>query len=175
MCVPSRWLISQRFCKLWIPVESINGTRRIRIMRTLGWRLKLVIRSSNLLAMPKKYGPLISYTSTPSGIMRCSSCTSASVSSFGSISSAITLICVVSAMRRMKSRQAMSRPTSMAIVRSKITVSRKVMMSTVMSLFGFFISWRNVRQPLMFTTRPPARRRGTPWEYRRRAASAARR
>ena len=63
-------------------------------------------------------------------------------------------------MRRMKSRQAMSRPTSMAIVRSKITVSRKVIISTVMSLFGFFISWRKVRQPLMLydtTTSTPAR------------------
>ena len=39
-------------------------------------------------------------------------------------------------MRRMKSRQAMMSPTSMATVRSNTTVSTKVMSSTVTSLLG---------------------------------------
>ena len=63
-------------------------------------------------------------------------------------------------MRFMKSRQAMSSPTSMAMVRSKMTVSRKVMKSTATSLLGFFMICRKVRQPLMLydtTTSTPAR------------------
>ena len=48
----------------------------------------------------------------------------------------------------------------MAIVKSKSTVSRKVMSSTATSLFGLASSSRNVRQPLMLydtTTSTPAR------------------
>ncbi len=44
---------------------------------------------------------------------------------------------------------ASSRPISMAIVRSNITVSRKVTASTVTSLLGFFSMDLTVRQPLM--------------------------
>ena len=52
-------------------------------------------------------------------------------------------------MRRMKSRQAAMRPTSMAMVKSKMMVSRKVMMSTVTSLFGLRSNALNERQPHM--------------------------
>ena len=40
-------------------------------------------------------------------------------------------------------------PTSIAIVRSKITVRKKVTSNTDTSLFGFFISERNVRHSLI--------------------------
>ena len=53
------------------------------------------------------------------------------------------------AIRRMKSRQAQMSPTSMAMVRSKMMVSRNVSTRTVMSLLGLRISARNERQPLM--------------------------
>ena len=72
----------------------------------------------------------------------------------------MTLTSVVSAIRRMNSKQAMTMPTSMAIVRSKITVSRNVTNSTSTSDLGFFISAENARQPLMLydtTTSTPAR------------------
>ena len=51
--------------------------------------------------------------------------------------------------RRIKSRQAQISPTSMAIVRSKITVNRKVTQSTIISLFGLLRIERNERHPLM--------------------------
>ena len=70
-------------------------------------------------------------------------------SSSGLISSEITFTSVVSDIRRMKSRQAMMSPTSMATVRSKIIVRKNVMSSTVTSLFGLFISARNERHPDM--------------------------
>ena len=44
---------------------------------------------------------------------------------------------------------AISNPTSIAIVRSKITVRKKVTSNTDTSLFGFFISERNVRHSLI--------------------------
>ena len=47
----------------------------------------------------------------------------------------------------MKSRQAMMSPTSIAMVRSKMMVRKKVMSRTVTSLLGFFISSRNERHP----------------------------
>ena len=65
------------------------------------------------------------------------------------ISSMITFTSVVSDIRFMKSRQAMMSPTSIATVRSKMIVRKKVMSSTVTSLFGFFISATNERQPHM--------------------------
>ena len=70
-------------------------------------------------------------------------------SSAGSISSLMTLTSVVSAIRRMKSRQAQMSPTSMAMVRSKMTVSKNVTQRTMTSLFGFFMMLANERQPLM--------------------------
>ena len=70
-------------------------------------------------------------------------------SSFRLISSLITEISVVSITRCMKSTQAMTRPTSIAMVKSKITVRKKVISNTVTSDFGFFSSALNVRQPLM--------------------------
>src|SRR3712207_8338877 len=68
----------------------MKGTLRMRMMRTLGRSPIWAIVSSNLVAMPKKYGPLISYTSTPFGIIRFSSFTLMSSSWLGLISSVIT-------------------------------------------------------------------------------------
>ena len=149
MEVFSRCAIWQRLVRLWIPVESMNGTFLMRMMRTLGRSPSRDMISSNLVAIPKKYGPLISYTSTPFGIIKFSSCTAMSDSAFGFISSLMTEISVVSITRRMKSTQAMTRPTSMAIVRSKMTVRKKVISRTVTSDFGFLSSALKVRQPLM--------------------------
>ena len=67
---------------------------------------------------------------------------------------------VVSAIRFMKSKQAHIKPTSMAIVKSKMMVRKKVIKRTVTSLLGFFINARNERQPLMpydTTTKTPAK------------------
>ena len=92
--------------------------------------------------------------------MRCSSCDSRSDSLPGSISLRMTEMSVVSITRRMKSRQASTSPTSMATVRSMMTVSRKVTNSTATSERGFFIRARNVRHSLMLydtTTSTPAR------------------
>ena len=61
----------------------------------------------------------------------------------------MTLTSVVSAIRRMKSRQAQMSPTSMAMVRSNTTVSRNVTQSTMTSLLGLRMILRNERQPLM--------------------------
>ena len=49
-----------RISRLWIAVESIKGTFRMRIMRTSGRSAILRISSSNLVATPKKNGPSIS-------------------------------------------------------------------------------------------------------------------
>ena len=106
--------------------------------------------SSNLLAIPKKYGPSISYTSTPSGICSFSSLLIAtSVLSPGSISSWNERITVASLVRFKNSAIDATRPNSIAIVKSKITVKRNVMISTAKSDLGFFASILNVRQPLM--------------------------
>ena len=70
-------------------------------------------------------------------------------SSFRFISSLITEISVVSITRCMKSTQAMTRPTSIAMVKSKITVRKKVISNTVTSDFGFFSNALNVRHPLI--------------------------
>ena len=61
----------------------------------------------------------------------------------------ITDISVVSMTRFMNNTQAMSKPTSIATVKSKITVKKKVINSTVTSDFGFFSNALKVRQPLM--------------------------
>lgn len=66
-----------------------------------------------------------------------------------SISSVVTDTCVVSATRRIKNNMAIKRPISIAIVRSKITVRKKVTNKTDTSLFGFFIKERNVRHSLI--------------------------
>ena len=63
--------------------------------------------------------------------------------------SVVTETRVVSEMRRMKSTMASSRPISMAMVRSKMTVRKKVESSTATSLRGFFNSDRKVRHSLM--------------------------
>ena len=132
----------------------------MRMMRTLGRSPNCAIVSSNLVAIPKKYGPLISYTSTPAGIIRCSSHTAMSSSSFGSISSLMTDISVVSITRRINRIQAITKPTSMAIVRSKIMVRKKVISNTVTSDLGFFSNALNVRHSLILydtMTNTPAR------------------
>ena len=72
-----------------------------------------------------------------------------SVSSLGCISFSMTEISVVSITRLMNRAHAMMRPISMAMVRSKMTVRKKVTSSTVTSLLGFFSSPLKVRQPLM--------------------------
>ena len=56
---------------------------------------------------------------------------------------------VVSLIRFMKRRQAIINPTSMATVRSKMMVRKKVIRSTVTSLLGFFINARKLLQPLI--------------------------
>ena len=61
----------------------------------------------------------------------------------------ITDISVVSMTRFMNNTQAMSKPTSIATVKSKITVKKKVINNTVTSDFGFFSNALKVRQPLM--------------------------
>lgn len=56
---------------------------------------------------------------------------------FGSISSVITEILVVSITRFMNNTQAITNPTSMATVKSKITVRKKVISRTATSDLGF--------------------------------------
>jgi hypothetical protein len=60
----------------------------------------------------------------------------------------------------MNRRQARSRPTAIATVRSKITVRKKVIRSTMTSDFGFFRRAVKDLHPLMLyetTTKTPAR------------------
>lgn len=71
MWIPSFCEDLMRISRLWMPVESINGTLRMRIMRTIGLlTIEERISSSNLVATPKKNGPSISYTSTPAATSR---------------------------------------------------------------------------------------------------------
>ena len=65
-----KWMFSdcdrrKRLSKLCKPVESINDTLRMRMMRIFGLSPMFFITLSNLLATPKKNGPSISYTSMP--------------------------------------------------------------------------------------------------------------
>ena len=47
--------------RLWMPVESMKGTLRMRRMRTAGLAdMELRMSSSNFVATPKKNGPSIS-------------------------------------------------------------------------------------------------------------------
>ena len=115
----------------------------------------------NISAAPKKNGPLISYTCTPSGTARRRTALgSDSKSSLGSVNSCVnTLMFVTSAMRRMKRKAASTIPTSIATVRSTSTVSRKVVSKTATSLFGARNSAPKVRHSLMWnatTTRMAA-------------------
>src|SRR5205809_647899 len=132
-------------------VESIAGTWRIRRIRTLGFPTIRPSRSLNISAAPKKNGPLISYTSTPSGTTRRRTALgSLSKSSTGSRNSCVSaLMFVTSAMRRMNRNAASTIPTSIATVRSTSTVRRKVASSTATSLLGARSSERNVRHSLM--------------------------
>ena len=147
--MPSFLLIMHRFVRLCIPVQSTKGTFLILIILTFGRSPNVAMISSKLLPAPKKYGPLISYTSTPLGIVKCSRFPSIKslFSSEGSISSFITLISVASATRLIKRRQAHTSPTSMAIVKSKNIVSRKVTHNTIMSLLGLCMIPMNERHP----------------------------
>ena len=72
-----------------------------------------------------------------------------SSSEFGSISLVITEILVVSITRFINNTQAMINPTSIAMVRSKMMVRKKVISNTVTSDFGFFNNALNVRHPLI--------------------------
>ena len=49
-----RWDISQSVVRLWIPVESMNGTLRMRMIRTRGRSPIWAISASKRVAMPKK-------------------------------------------------------------------------------------------------------------------------
>ena len=61
----------------------------------------------------------------------------------------MTEMLVLSMMRRMNRTTAISSPAAMAMVRSKTTVSSRVVKSTAMSALGFFIMPRMVRHSLM--------------------------
>ena len=138
----------------------MNGIFRIRKIRILGRSPNCAIISSNFVAIPKKYGPFISYTSTPFGMIRCSSCVSISDSLFGSISSVMTEISVVSMTRFINNMQAMTSPVSMATVKSKMTVRKNVMSKTVTSDLGLRKSPLKTRHPLILyetITKTPAR------------------
>ena len=91
-------------------------------------------------AAAKNSGPLISKTRIVCGISRSFSAspgvTSGSSGYFHAVTSA------VSAIRFMKSMAASTTPTSIAITRSKNTVSRKVATSTMTSLFGAVLQRR---------------------------------
>ena len=149
------WICS--FCEDWMsvsrlcaPVESTKGTFRIRMMRTNGLSPMRRIRSSNLLAIPKKNGPSISYTSTP-GARSILSSSLGETSLWWRVSSRSrnTAMCVVSLTRLTKTKIAISIPISMAMVRLKITVRKNVTDMTSTSDFGPRSSERTVRHPLM--------------------------
>ena len=148
---PSRRLRCTRSRNAFSPVESIAGTCRIRRISTFGFPEMRPSRSLNISAAPKKNGPLISYTSTPSGTTRRRTAFgSRSKSSTGSRNSCVsTLMLVTSAMRRMNRNAASTIPTSIATVRSTSTVSRNVASSTATSLFGARNSDRKVRHSLI--------------------------
>eukprot|EP01022_Parablepharisma_sp_SALTPOND_P012225 TRINITY_DN1566_c0_g2_i1.p1 TRINITY_DN1566_c0_g2~~TRINITY_DN1566_c0_g2_i1.p1 ORF type:complete len:1815 (-),score=421.25 TRINITY_DN1566_c0_g2_i1:71508-76952(-) len=135
---------AQRCCtdfNAFTAVESTNGTWWKRTMNTLGGRCKAESRDWKRSATPKKNGPSISQTCTPSG-------TAWVVVQVASSSSAESMR-VTSHMRRMKSSAASTTPTETATVRSTSTVMPKVRHMTATSDLGARMSRRNLRASLM--------------------------
>ncbi len=116
--------------------------------------------SLNFDAAPKKNGPLISKTSTPSGISLVEIEFGSFVSSSSFNSRVIIPILVTSDILRINNNTARTIPTCIAIVKSKITVRKNVVSKTIISLLGLVRRFLNERHSLILyetTTRIAAR------------------
>ena len=118
-------------------------------MRTFGAASTFLIWLSNLDAAPKKKGPFISNTSTPAGTSFLSIEFESGFSSSSSISRVTTLILETSAILFINNKIERTIPISIASVRSKITVRKKVVSKTITSLFGAFNNSLNDRHSLI--------------------------
>ena len=156
-CTPDRISVVSAFLQSlkssrirFSPVASIDSTLRILMMRILGAFSTICMASRNLLAAPKKNGPLNSKTSTPSGTLRVTMVLGSSSSSLSFRSFVITPTLESWAIRCMNRTTERSIPISMARVRSKTTVRPNVVRRTMTSLLGLFRSSWNTLISLMF-------------------------